>query len=521
MNAKTVKNLLDDRHILNKDFRMVPAVSATLDGTTYTTSIDVPSTKMEEYDQIENLSWIAIPVIQTNTDGSQSFTSIPLVEAMGYHWCPYSTKILGNNQPKVSVSTKNHSLGTVDDPLDKLSLTQLIVLNLEESRKRGISISKEYSSLVETVQKLDVAICPQRLERFGDDQTLVIPPLAFAGDEFCSLLRNVWKVVQHETLNNSPPTDVDNTRSQEIQQDFWLRLARAHSSPRIVRRGVIDPKSKIRQSGHRLVWPSAGIPTTTGPGSPGWICVTEQGIHQSFDMTRVMFCRGNISEKIRFGKLVKEGEVVVDLYAGIGYYTLPALVHGKASFVYACEWNEHAASALKINVVDNKVSSRVQVLVGDCRKLALNNHLVNIADRVSLGLLPSSEGGWRTAIRALKSDTGGWLHVHGNVPVTEKTSWALWVCAQLFNIVQEERKEDDWVVVCNHVERVKSFAPTVCHYVADIFAGREELCGVHIPDQARVGIIRQDSTFVACPEVVEPPSCALSPDGVLCHEWMR
>lgn len=40
---------------------------------------------------------------------------------------------------------------------------------------------------------------------------------------------------------------------------------------------------------------------------------------------------------------------------------------------------------------------------------------VGVADRVNLGLVPSSEGGWSVACRALKSDTGGWLHIHGNV----------------------------------------------------------------------------------------------------------
>lgn len=39
----------------------------------------------------------------------------------------------------------------------------------------------------------------------------------------------------------------------------------------------------------------------------------------------------------------------------------------------------------------------------------------NIADRVNLGLIPSSEPGWKTACAALKSDTGGILHIHGNV----------------------------------------------------------------------------------------------------------
>jgi len=38
-----------------------------------------------------------------------------------------------------------------------------------------------------------------------------------------------------------------------------------------------------------------------------------------------------------------------------------------------------------------------------------------VADRINLGLIPSSEAGWRTACAALKVDTGGILHVHANV----------------------------------------------------------------------------------------------------------
>uniref|UniRef100_A0A1X7TYT2 NYN domain-containing protein n=1 Tax=Amphimedon queenslandica TaxID=400682 RepID=A0A1X7TYT2_AMPQE len=40
---------------------------------------------------------------------------------------------------------------------------------------------------------------------------------------------------------------------------------------------------------------------------------------------------------------------------------------------------------------------------------------LRIADRVLLGLIPSSEEGWATAAACLKPDKGGWLHVHGNV----------------------------------------------------------------------------------------------------------
>lgn len=122
-----------------------------------------------------------------------------------------------------------------------------------------------------------------------------------------------------------------------------------------------------------------------------------------------MFSRGNITEKIRFGQLVQKGDIVLDLYGGIGYFTLPALVHGEAEYVYACEWNPEAAKALRFNLSDNGVEERATVLEGDCRVQARNHSLVDMFDRVSLGLLPSSEGGWWTAVQAIRRSTGGWL----------------------------------------------------------------------------------------------------------------
>lgn len=259
-----------------------------------------------------------------------------------------------------------------------------------------------------------------------------------------------------------------------------------------------------------------------GPGTPGWITVTEQGIQQSFDMTRIMFSRGNITEKIRFGKLVQEGETVFDLYAGIGYYTLPALVHGKARHVYACEWNEQAANALTYNLAANGVESRATVLVGDCRQVAREHNLVDMFDRVSLGLLPSSEGGWRTAVKALRRDTGGWLHIHGNVPDRELHVWKHWTCKRLLSFVEDKGDSLlDWVVVCKRVERVKSYAPQIHHYVADVFVGPSGKLSTQFNFRGhRAGVVRENGEFRPCPLEIEPPSCALSSDGVLHQNWM-
>jgi tRNA G37 N-methylase Trm5 len=47
---------------------------------------------------------------------------------------------------------------------------------------------------------------------------------------------------------------------------------------------------------------------------------------------------------------------VVDLFAGIGYYTLQLLHHAGVAKVYACEWNPNAVEALQRNLAANGVA---------------------------------------------------------------------------------------------------------------------------------------------------------------------
>lgn len=505
-NAKTVKTALEQARFLHKDFRMVPSVS--------------------------DPTVIAVPVVDA-FDSRSHYCQDPWnnwIIDHGLQSCPYSTKVIGKQKlalaaMKTTTTTSTRSLMARAQAIATLTPVQHAVLLTTEKLSGN---QKEWDnhklspleSLMERIKNLDPTQCPETLELFGDDRTVVISPNALKeGDEFWSLLLSFL-------LQCATPVDFSQDKDAllfRVQQEFWRQLATVHGSQRVVRRGTIDPNSPIRQSGHRLLfpWQGTGIPETTGPSSPGWIRVTEQGIHQSFDMTRVMFSRGNISEKIRFGKhLVQPGDVILDMYAGIGYYTLPALIHGKARHVVACEWNEHAILALRYNVNDNKVDDRVQIFQGDCRSIVADKGLVDMFDRVSLGLLPSSEGGWETAVTALKFASGGWLHVHGNVPNGEKDTWTFWLCQRLLNICVDLKKPTNWVVLCNHVERVKSFAPTVSHFVADIFVGPGDTspCALQHGNN-RAGIIRAGK-YISCPDIVVTPSCALSTEGILSQTWM-
>lgn len=184
----------------------------------------------------------------------------------------------------------------------------------------------------------------------------------------------------------------------EAGSELWTEVCAVLNGKRVA------VKSHIASDGFRtpnvqLMW-----------GDSSWVEFVDNGISYSWDVTKCMFSAGNAPERHRVAKFRCEGEVVVDMYAGIGYFTLPYLIHAGAQLVHACEWNPNAVIALRKNLIQNKVNERCRIIEGDNQQL----QLCNIADRVNLGLLPSSESGWQIACKVLKS-TGGMLHVHGNV----------------------------------------------------------------------------------------------------------
>ena len=77
----------------------------------------------------------------------------------------------------------------------------------------------------------------------------------------------------------------------------------------------------------------------------------ENGIRYRLDPQRIMFSSGNLAERKRMATVAKHDETVVDLFAGIGYFTLPMAVYGKPKRIVACEINPVAYRYLCENVV--------------------------------------------------------------------------------------------------------------------------------------------------------------------------
>jgi tRNA wybutosine-synthesizing protein 2 len=187
--------------------------------------------------------------------------------------------------------------------------------------------------------------------------------------------------------------------------------------------------------------------------------VVEHGVRWTFDAARLMFAAGNRTERRRAGRLVRSGEVVLDMFAGIGYFAIPAALSGRPARVVAVEKNPDAVRYLVRNAERNGVADRIVVVEGDNRTVPLPPAS---ADRIFLGYLPSAVPWVPRALELLRSD-GGWLHVH---TVSDARGAVEWATEEVADSIEAEGAQ----VAAIDAREVKPYGPGRTHVVVDIRA---------------------------------------------------
>ncbi len=181
-------------------------------------------------------------------------------------------------------------------------------------------------------------------------------------------------------------------------------------------------------------------------GTAGDVIHRETGFSYLLDPSKVMFSQGNRLEKVRMAALARPGESVADMFAGIGYFSIPIARAG--AFVHAMDINPVAYRYLIANARLNHVENNLIPECGDSRSL-----LRGVYDRIIMGHFNSP---------AMLRDTllhihpGSELHIHSSGEVPPDISGI--ICDAGYDPVITART-------------VKKTGPNRMHFVQDVVLG--------------------------------------------------
>ena len=179
----------------------------------------------------------------------------------------------------------------------------------------------------------------------------------------------------------------------------------------------------------------------------------EHGILYKLDVKKVMFSKGNLNERKRLIEKIGKNEIVIDMFAGIGYFSLG--IAKRCKKLYAIEKNMDAFNFLKENIELNKIKNIIPIN-DDNRKVKLEK-----ADRVLMGYLPGTEKFLDAAFGFLKNK--GIIHFHNTY--NEKELWK-----KPEEEIKKAGERNGFKIKILEKRQVKSFAPRIYHIVMDIEA---------------------------------------------------
>jgi tRNA (guanine37-N1)-methyltransferase len=182
----------------------------------------------------------------------------------------------------------------------------------------------------------------------------------------------------------------------------------------------------------------------------------ENGCTYHFDAEKVFFTGRLSTERQRVSDIVGEKEKVLDMFAGVGPYTILIAKEHPETKLTAIDTNEAAINYLQKNSELNKVSSQIITLVGDASEVA--SELKPKFDRIIMNLPAGCSGHIPAAVKSLKKK--GIIHYY------------------FFSGTSEEAKEEAERVFSDYnskiikIKKVKPYSPRTFTFVADVELSR-------------------------------------------------
>ena len=146
----------------------------------------------------------------------------------------------------------------------------------------------------------------------------------------------------------------------------------------------------------------------------------ESGCRFFVDVRNVFFSPRLSSERTRIAEFVNNDEVIVNMFGGVGIFSIIA-AKMKRCTVFNIDINPLAAKLCKKNIAINKLVGNVISIEGDASQV-INSQLENKSDRTLMLLPEKSDEFLDSAILSTKS--GGIIHYYSHIHADKKSDAA-------------------------------------------------------------------------------------------------
>jgi len=299
-------------------------------------------------------------------------------------------------------------------------------------RLLGIFIPTRYAEMtLEKLTEMKLKLDGFRFQRVGELVGIPLVRSPSAQDE--SILRTILTDFRIQEASFEPvlarPRNLADAMRTVIPQSLLSQLPRSFDVIGDI--AIIDLSPKLESYAHEvgkgilLVNPHVRLVLKKRGGVEGTFRTRElqavagsggmETVHREFacdyrlDVSSVYFNPRLAHERRRVAERVAKGEVVVDMFAGVGPYSILIAKLQPYLKVYALDINPSAVKYLQENILANKVADRVIPFLGDVRES--RTMLSDTADRVIMNLPSSAENYLDVASQILKQ-TGGHIHFY-------------------------------------------------------------------------------------------------------------
>jgi len=190
----------------------------------------------------------------------------------------------------------------------------------------------------------------------------------------------------------------------------------------------------------------------------------EYGLNFYLDINKTYFSPRLAEERRRVASLVKTGEIVVDMFAGIAPFSIMIAKYASPKFIYAFDKNENAIKFAKFNTKLNNVLDKIEIIHADSKNVKeILDKKTSKVDRIIMNLPFSSHRYLHYALQLIKDKCS--IHYY-DIIEEEKIDNRL-------KDLKEIGKKNEISFIKQNIRKIKSYSPREFYIGIDITAKKK------------------------------------------------